>query len=178
MELKIFPKQWTQWSSIRILLHGLPGSETGSPSFCRVSPNLQQEICRVRIGIESKVCRSGDLIPLSTIFIHAFIYLTVLGLSYGMGLVVAAFRHSCSVACGILTPQLGIEPVSPALEGGFLTTGPPGESLDPSFESCFCASGPRKVRLAVPHPFLIQKNQSKLMNRSHLLNTHQVCSAK
>ena len=32
-------------------------------------------------------------------------------------------------ACGILIPQPGIEPVSPALEGGFLTTGPPGKSL-------------------------------------------------
>ena len=49
------------------------------------------------------------------------------------------------VACGILLPRLGIEPVSPALEGGFLTIGPPGESLDSSFEICFCALGPRKV---------------------------------
>ena len=32
-------------------------------------------------------------------------------------------------ACGILIPQPGTEPVSPALEGGFLTTGPPGKSL-------------------------------------------------
>ena len=180
MELKIFPKQWAQCSSIRLLLCGLPGSENGTPSFCRVSPNLQQEICRVRRGSESKVCRSGDLTPLSTLFIHSFIYLTVLGLSYGMkaaecvGLVVAAF----TVACGILLPRLGIEPVSPALEGGFLTIGPPGESLDSSFEICFCALGPRKVWLAGPHPSLIQRDQSKLMNSSHLLNTHQVCSAK
>ena len=36
---------------------------------------------------------------------------------------------SCPVACGILVPQPGIKPVSPALEGGFLTTGPPGKSL-------------------------------------------------
>ena len=28
----------------------------------------------------------------------------------------------------ILVPRLGIEPVSPALRGGFLTTGPPGKS--------------------------------------------------
>ena len=32
-------------------------------------------------------------------------------------------------ACGILVPRPGIEPASPALEGGFLTTGPPGKSL-------------------------------------------------
>ena len=31
--------------------------------------------------------------------------------------------------CGILVPGLGIEPVTPALAGGCLTTGPPGESL-------------------------------------------------
>ena len=32
---------------------------------------------------------------------------------------------SCSAACGILVPGPGIEPMSPALQGGFLTTGPP-----------------------------------------------------
>ena len=31
-------------------------------------------------------------------------------------------------ACGILVPQPGIKPTSSALEGGFLTTGPPGKS--------------------------------------------------
>ena len=30
-------------------------------------------------------------------------------------------------ACRILAPQPGIEPAPPALEGKFLTTGPPGE---------------------------------------------------
>ena len=33
---------------------------------------------------------------------------------------------SCSTLCGILVPQAGIKPVSPAVEGRFLTTGPPG----------------------------------------------------
>ena len=36
------------------------------------------------------------------------------------------------MACGILVPQPGIEPISPALEGKFLTTGPPGKSLTTS----------------------------------------------
>ena len=31
--------------------------------------------------------------------------------------------------CGVLVPGSGIEPQSPALEGGFLTAGPPGKSL-------------------------------------------------
>ena len=42
---------------------------------------------------------------------------------------VAAHWFSCSMACGILLPQPGMQTVSPALEGGFLTTGPLGKSL-------------------------------------------------
>ena len=42
--------------------------------------------------------------------------------------VVVACGLSCPVACGILVPQPGIEPVSPALKGRFFTTGPPGKS--------------------------------------------------
>ena len=34
----------------------------------------------------------------------------------------------CSAACGILVPRPGLEPVSPALQGGFVTTGPPVKS--------------------------------------------------
>ena len=45
--------------------------------------------------------------------------------------VVEAHRLSCPVACGILIPGPGIEPMSPALAGRFLTTGPPGKSLQP-----------------------------------------------
>ena len=46
-----------------------------------------------------------------------------------MGSVVAVLRLSCLAACGILVPWLGIDPVSPALHGGFLTTGTPEKSL-------------------------------------------------
>ena len=46
-----------------------------------------------------------------------------------MSSIAVAHGLSCPVACGILVPQLGIEPASPALEGGgFSTTGPPGKS--------------------------------------------------
>ena len=45
----------------------------------------------------------------------------------GFSLIVAR-RLSCPAACGILVAQPGLEPASPALEGGFLTTAPPGES--------------------------------------------------
>ena len=44
------------------------------------------------------------------------------------GSVVAELRLTCPEASGILVPQPGMEPVYPALEGGFLTTGPPGKS--------------------------------------------------
>ena len=33
----------------------------------------------------------------------------------------------CSTACGILVPRPGIELMFPALQGGFLTTEPPGK---------------------------------------------------
>ena len=49
------------------------------------------------------------------------------------GSVVAVHRLSCPTACGILVPRPGIEPESPALEGGFLTTGPPKKSLQGPF---------------------------------------------
>ena len=42
--------------------------------------------------------------------------------------VVTAQGLSCSAACGILVPQLGIKPTSPALQGGSFTTGPPRKS--------------------------------------------------
>ena len=46
-----------------------------------------------------------------------------------------ARRLSCPVACGILAPRPGIEPVPPAMEGEVLTTGSPGMSLRDSLNS-------------------------------------------
>ena len=40
--------------------------------------------------------------------------------------VVTAHGLSCPMACGILVPRPGIEPTSPALQGGFLIIGPLG----------------------------------------------------
>ena len=42
-------------------------------------------------------------------------------------------RLSCPAVCEILVPRPGIEATSPALEGGFLTTGSPEKSLGQSF---------------------------------------------
>ena len=52
------------------------------------------------------------------------------------GSVGVACGLGCSMACGILVPQPGIEPKSPALQGGFLTTEPPDKVSRMGF--CFC----------------------------------------
>ena len=44
------------------------------------------------------------------------------------GSLIEACELSCPEACGILVPRPGVEPESPALEGGFFTPGPPGKS--------------------------------------------------
>ena len=44
-----------------------------------------------------------------------------------LGSVVVAHELSCSATYGILVPRSGMEPMSPTLAGGFLTTGPPGK---------------------------------------------------
>ena len=48
---------------------------------------------------------------------------------------------SCPAARGILVARPGIELASPVLEGGFLTTGPPGKSLHQSASGCSSQSG-------------------------------------
>ena len=70
------------------------------------------------------------------VFLHLLIYMAESGLSCGtwdlllqlMDSLVAALRLSCSMTCGILVPQQGIKPVSPALQGRLLTSGPLGKS--------------------------------------------------
>ena len=49
------------------------------------------------------------------------------GLQSTQSSVVVAYGLSCLVTCGIFLDQ-GLNPASPALAGGFLTTGPPGRS--------------------------------------------------
>ena len=44
--------------------------------------------------------------------------------------VAAVHKLSRSVECGIFVPSQGIEPMSPELSSGFLTTGLPGKSLE------------------------------------------------
>ena len=82
------------------------------------------------------------------LFKYLFIYLPCVGSQFQhagsllwwdpkcVGSVVAACGLSsysawaqCPIAFGVLIPRSGIEPMSPTLEGGFLTTSPPGKSL-------------------------------------------------
>ena len=51
------------------------------------------------------------------------------------GSVAVVHGLSCPMAYGILVPQPGREPGPPALEGRFLTTGPPGKSPESKFFS-------------------------------------------
>ena len=45
--------------------------------------------------------------------------------------------RSCSMACDILVPWPGIEPMSPALQGRFSTIGPPGKSITNFYNKTF-----------------------------------------
>ena len=60
---------------------------------------------------------------------YLFLFLAVLA----GGFFAAVHGLSCPTAREILVPWPGIEPTCPALEGGLLTTGPPGKSPDQPF---------------------------------------------
>ena len=69
-----------------------------------------------------------------TIYMFLFIYLAASGLSWWCpDSVVVAHGFSCPAACEILVPWPEIEPAPPALQGRFLTTGPPGKSPSTCF---------------------------------------------
>lgn len=91
-----------------------------------------EEILRCK---ESQVITS--LAPLKKLFICVFIYLFGYAGSqfqlaeYLWPRTLQLMGSKVAMACGLLTPQPGIEPTSPALQGGFLITGPAGKSLEP-----------------------------------------------
>ena len=83
---------------------------------------------------EDKVIRVGPLYFLAALvlwcialaFFHCLGQLLLQSESAQASVIVAP-GLSCPAAHGILVPRPGIEPLSPALEGRFLTTGPPGK---------------------------------------------------
>ena len=52
-----------------------------------------------------------------------------IGCLWCVGFLVVTHGLSCPSACGIPVPQPAVKPVSPALEGRFLTSEPPGKFL-------------------------------------------------
>ena len=80
------------------------------------------------------ICKMAVMIPISgyceVYLFFKFIYFGCAGSSlWHVGSLGRTHRLSCPSACGILVPRSGMEPQSPALEGRFLITGPPGKSL-------------------------------------------------
>ena len=72
------------------------------------------------------------------IFIYCFTLPTVGLHCIAWAFLTASCGLSCSATCGILVSQPGIEPASPALEGGFLTTGQvPQDDLSYTCERLF-----------------------------------------
>ena len=70
------------------------------------------------------------------LFCFVLFFLAALGLHCGVRVsLVVARGVSFPATCGILVPRPGIEPASPALEGEFLTTGPPGKSQERQSET-------------------------------------------
>ena len=72
-------------------------------------------------------------------------------------------------ACGTLAPQLGIEPMSPALQGRFLTTVPLGKSLNLQF---FSRSAPEVYYHAAISSFQIQHVKKRNSFSQDLLFLH------
>ena len=85
-----------------------------------------------------------------------------------MDSLVVVCRLSCSTACRILVPQPEIQPVSPALQSGFLTTGPPGKShrvtfligLGGWYRHLMARHQRCKRHRPAPHNRIIQSNMS------------------
>ena len=98
--------------------------------------------CSVCIPMVRHLCKGRD--PVCYFLSILFLYLAVSILSWVMQDLLLwhtrAHRLSCSAACGILVPQPGIEPTSSALQGRFLTIGPPGKSWDCFVLCCTLAS--------------------------------------
>ena len=74
------------------------------------------------------------------------------GLQSAQASVVALHGFNYSMACGILVPRPGIEPVYPALQGGILTAGPPGKFLSLfSWSDPISAFGSQKTKYVCPY---------------------------
>ena len=88
-------------------------------------------------------------------------------------IVVVHDGHSCPISCRIPVPRPGAEPVSPALQGRFLTTGPPGKSLELFSIESFTLAGEDVIGASdYSHP--LDSNRSGV---SYTLGSGQDCSS-
>ena len=72
----------------------------------------------------------------------------------------------CPTACGILVPQPGIEPTSPALEGGSLTTGHQGSPFNSHFVDGETKAPMGKACLRRSREMLLSQNVGSASNLS------------
>ena len=87
-------------------------------------------------GLSQRVKQIGsfffkEYLPLIFVFCLYFKYLfigCIRSLLRCRNLSLVAYGLSCPIACGTVVPRPEIEPASPALENGFLSTGPPGKA--------------------------------------------------
>ena len=97
-------------------------------------------------------CVRSKLWPMGALLHHVGSSVAVHGLSncsmwvlVSAGSVAAVCGLSYYAACKILAPLPGIEPLSPALQGGFLTTGTPEKSLESFCFSWFILEGKKSL---------------------------------
>ena len=104
-------------------------------TFLLLTCNLFLAALCFHCGAQALVCRlslieaSGgySLATLGRLLVAVACFVAEHRLKGAWALVVVAQGFSCPLACGILLPRPRIEPMSPALAGGLLTTGPPGK---------------------------------------------------
>ena len=93
---------------------------------------------RIKLFLSLTACTSSHYRYI-LIIIDKFLKLYIFGCSgsllWSMGSLVVVRGLSYPMAWGILVPGLGIEPLSPTLEGRFLTTEPPGKSVKLYFKA-------------------------------------------
>ena len=73
--------------------------------------------------------RHTAVICLTCLFMFTHLFIWLCRVLVATGSFIVAHRLSCPVACAILVPGSGIEPTSPALQGGFLHSELPGKFL-------------------------------------------------
>ena len=83
------------------------------------SPSLCTRLCPVLVASHGILCCNAQTLVVVP-----------------MGSIGAGCKVGCHEAGGTLLPQAGIDPTSTALQGGFLSPGPPGKSFQEGRYSC------------------------------------------